>query len=80
MHLTISQLCCAVGSGLIAPLPTLAAEVSYGTYRSACWTNRVTQHLTHLQRLEAESIHIMREVMAEAKTRSCCIRSAKIHR
>jgi sulfate adenylyltransferase subunit 2 len=27
----------------------------------------VTQHLTHLQRLEAESIHIMREVMAEAE-------------
>ena len=27
----------------------------------------MTQHLTHLQRLEAESIHIMREVMAEAE-------------
>jgi len=27
----------------------------------------VTRHLTHLQRLEAESIHIMREVMAEAE-------------
>ncbi len=27
----------------------------------------MTEHLTHLQRLEAESIHIMREVMAEAE-------------
>ena len=27
----------------------------------------MTRHLTHLQRLEAESIHIMREVMAEAE-------------
>lgn len=29
--------------------------------------NSVSGHLTHLQRLEAESIHIMREVMAEAE-------------
>ena len=26
----------------------------------------MSRHLTHLKRLEAESIHIMREVMAEA--------------
>jgi sulfate adenylyltransferase subunit 2 len=29
----------------------------------------MTKTLTHLERLEAESIHIIREVVAEAKSR-----------
>ena len=33
--------------------------------------------MTHLQRLEAEAIHIMREVVAEAKTQLCCIQLEK---
>ena len=40
-------------------------------------TARMIQ-LTHLQKLEAEAIHIIREVAATARTRSCSIRSARI--
>ena len=36
------------------------------------------RQLTHLDRLEAESIHILRETVAEADSRSCSIRSARI--
>ncbi len=33
---------------------------------------------THLKQLEAESIHIIREVAAEFDNPSCCIPSARI--
>ena len=42
----------------------MAARLSKRNQRQL---NQASSHLTHLQRLEAESIHIMREVMAEAE-------------
>jgi hypothetical protein len=38
----------------------------------------MTAHtFTHLDALESESIHIMREVAAECKTRRCCSPAAR---
>nr|WP_209019963.1 sulfate adenylyltransferase subunit CysD [Allopusillimonas soli] len=58
--------CLPTGQPALADLPapqaTPAATSSFSTS-----TTRQTMPLTHLQRLEAESIHIMREVVAEAE-------------
>ena len=51
----------AAAAGAIAPAPPAHAA----PFPSASTTDR-SMNLTHLQRLEAESIHIMREVVAEA--------------
>ena len=42
-----------------------AADLVYGQETMTALEQRSLVHLTHLQRLEAESIHIMREVVAE---------------
>ena len=54
------------------PPPPASASVSAGHLPRPCTPSshaveRTTMTLTHLQRLEAESIHIMREVVAEAE-------------
>ena len=46
---------------------THASRVAPGSRIAHTETSRTTMALTHLQRLEAESIHIMREVVAEAE-------------
>jgi sulfate adenylyltransferase subunit 2 len=46
-----------------APAPSAAVAL---TPRSSLFNKEGSMNLTHLQRLEAESIHIMREVVAEA--------------
>ena len=45
----------------------VAADLVYGQETMTALEQRSLVHLTHLQRLEAESIHIMREVVAECR-------------
>ena len=59
-HIVLTRISLRPSTGacsLIAPVKSSIQEEIHA----------VTRHLTHLQRLEAESIHIMREVMAEAE-------------
>jgi sulfate adenylyltransferase subunit 2 len=44
----------------------LLIQVRSGVTASTKWNVMMTRTLTHLERLEAEAIHIMREVVAEA--------------